>query len=235
MEEKTIGVIFAVLVLVIFIILFVFKLIEKIDNRSHSDRRGHRFKFFASEDELPEIRGIQGEKNVTRSLRRLIKDDGYLLTNLLLPLDNGDFTEIDAILISEKGLFCIEIKNWVGRISGTDDSEIWIQQYDDLNRHDKPHENLVKQNHVHCVALDRLLNKEYEIISAVIFWNIEEKGELYSSYTCTLREFKAKYKHMQIRLDSEDIDRIYDILKGYQASEDDLERHKEQLRAHHKN
>ncbi len=50
-------------------------------------------------------RGIQGEKAVNYHLRRLVGENEYLLTNVLLPLENGHKTEIDSILISKKEFF----------------------------------------------------------------------------------------------------------------------------------
>jgi hypothetical protein len=56
--------------------------------------------------------GIKGEKAVTEALRGL--DDSYFLINdLLLPRRGGN---IDHILLSPKGVFCIETKNWSGDI-----------------------------------------------------------------------------------------------------------------------
>ena len=81
--------------------------------------------------------GIVGEKRANYHLRTLLRNDEYLLTNLLLPLRNGEKTEIDAVLISRKGIFCIEIKHWVGHISGNDEDESWLQEYDDSYRKNK--------------------------------------------------------------------------------------------------
>ena len=68
-------------------------------------------------------KGKEGEKIVREYLKTLLKSDEYLLTNILLPLSNGNTTEIDAIFITHKGIFCVETKNWIGHLSGDDEGE----------------------------------------------------------------------------------------------------------------
>ena len=113
--------------------------------------------------------GIVGENEVNDLLSFLLRSDEYLLPNLLLPLWNGEKTEIDCVLISRKGIFCIEIKHWVGHISGNDEDEFWLQEYDDSYWEDKWHRNPVKQNNGHCVILKKKLNNRYWINNVVIF------------------------------------------------------------------
>ncbi len=55
--------------------------------------------------------GINGEKDVAQTLMRL--DDSYALINDLMTPDRGN---IDHIVLSPKGVFCIETKNWTGYI-----------------------------------------------------------------------------------------------------------------------
>ncbi len=181
-----------------------------------------------------DAKGIQGERSVDYYLKHILTDKEYLLTNVLLPLKNGFKTEIDAILISKKGLFCIEIKNWVGKISGDDYSEYWIQEYSDPYIPNRKHRNPVIQNQKHCEILERKLNNEYDVNNAVIFLTIEDRRELYSSSTYDIEEFMTEYKSKQSVLYPEDIEYINDILKKYQATEEELIKHKEQVRAYYK-
>ena len=61
------------------------------------------------------------------SLRPLLREDEYLLANLLLPLRNGHKTEIDCVLISRKGIFSLKQRTGY-YISGNDDDEYWHQE-----------------------------------------------------------------------------------------------------------
>ena len=54
-----------------------------------------------------ETKGIEGERLANFSLRKLLREDEYLLCNVLLPLKSGRKTEIDSIIISRKGIFFI--------------------------------------------------------------------------------------------------------------------------------
>ena len=71
---------------------------------------GERIPFFTPANERA---GMWGEKIVNYHLRPLLRQDEYLLANVLLPLKNGHKTEIDCVLISRKGVFCVETKTWV--------------------------------------------------------------------------------------------------------------------------
>lgn len=119
----------------------LFKAKYKNDNKNVN-----RVKEETSGEDIIKQSGNIGEKFVDLCLRRIIGDNGYLLNNVILPFKEGGETEIDAILISNKGIFCIEIKNWVGHIIGTDESNKWVQIYDDPLKTNRSHDNPVKQN-----------------------------------------------------------------------------------------
>ena len=98
--------------------------------------------------------GIKGEKAVTEALREL--DDSYFLINdLLLPKRGGN---IDHILLSPKGIFCIETKNWTGDIRCNGDE--WskkggIRVY--------PVESVSKQAWKNANDLSELIHKRLDI------------------------------------------------------------------------
>ena len=118
--------------------------------------------------------GRTAETYVNEALRSLLKDDEYLSENLLAPFKNGHKTEIDAVLITRKGIFCIETKSWMGSISGNDEDEYWLQAYQDMSRGVRKHRNPVKQNRAHCNALKETLNKPIKIENVVIFFDLED-------------------------------------------------------------
>lgn len=170
--------------------------------------------------------GILGEKIVDKHLRLLLREDEYLLANLLIPHRNGFDTEIDCVLISRKGIFCIEIKNWVGHISGSDEDESWLQKYDDPYMNDKEHENPVKQNKRHCAILNRVLYNRYDIDGAVIFANLEDESGIDSDYTFTVSEFKEWYRSLKETIPQEELKIINKKLSPYVATSEQLKKHK---------
>lgn len=175
--------------------------------------------------------GMYGEKLVNYHLRPLLREDEYLLANILLPLKNGHKTEIDSILVSRKGIFCIETKNWVGHISGNDEDEYWLQEYDDPCMDDRKHRNPVKQNEGHCAVLERILNGRFEVYGAVIFAELEDGYGIDSNSAFTIREFKNYFRELsEDEIKPEELKAIYQKLLRFVATEEELKQHREEVR-----
>lgn len=175
--------------------------------------------------------GMRGEKVVNYHLRPLLRQDEYLLANLLLPLKNGHKTEIDCVLVTRKGIFCIETKNWVGHISGTDEDEYWLQKYDDPYMDDRRHKNPIKQNKGHCAILERLLNKRFEVDGAVIFADLEDGVGIKSDYAFTISEFKNWYRSLEeLDITDGELKQIFQLLYRYVATPEQLQQHREDVR-----
>ena len=189
---------------------------------------GERIPFFTPANERA---GMWGEKLVNYHLRPLLREDEYLLANILLPLRNGHKTEIDCVLISRKGIFCIETKNWVGHISGNDESEYWLQEYDDPYMSDRQHKNPVKQNEGHCAVLERKLHNNYQVDNIVIFADLEDGWGIESDYAFTVRSFKDYYRELNdTELNPSQIKAVYQMLLPFVASPEELKKHREETR-----
>lgn len=185
--------------------------------------------FFAPANERA---GAVGEKQVNYYLRPLLRSDEYLLANVILKTKNGRKAEVDAIIISRKGIFCIETKKWVGHIYGSDEDTEWIQRYDDPYRQDRRHRNPVQQCLNHCSVLDKLLFERYDIEAAVIFADLEDGINIHSAYTYTIQEFRDRYRELsddEITVD--EIKQIYQKLRPYIATSSELEQYKEETRS----
>ena len=180
--------------------------------------------------------GILGEQRLNYELRHLLKEDEYLLSNLLLPLKNGHKTEIDCVLITHKGIFCIEGKTWMGHIVGTDEDEYWYQEYDDRRRAPQSHQNPIKQNEGHCVALERTLHGEYTVDNVVIFVDLEDGEGIVSDRAFTINDFIDYYRdYDEDELDSFETEGIYQTLLPYVATKEELRKHKDEVRKLHNN
>lgn len=72
------------------------------------------------------IKGTVGELKVKKKLTPLLFGRVYhrLINNLLLLDENGKSHQIDHIEIRENGIFCIETKNYIGIITGQENSEM---------------------------------------------------------------------------------------------------------------
>lgn len=175
--------------------------------------------------------GNYGERLVNYHLRPLLRADEYLLANVILETKNGWKAEVDAILISRKGIFCIETKRWVGHVRGNDEDEYWLQEYDDPSMINRKHRNPVKQCLNHCHLLDRILNERYDIEGAVIFAELEDGWGIHSAYTYTIQSFKSHYRELpEDEINPAEIKPIYQKLLPYVATSEQLEAYKEETR-----
>jgi hypothetical protein len=115
------------------------------------------------------IKGWIGEKRVANILSTLDSQDYTLMNDLYLPKENGQTTQIDHLLISPKGIFVIETKNYKGWITGSEHSQYWTQT--NYQRKDKLY-NPIWQNSGHIKALQSILGdaaSELPFHSVIVF------------------------------------------------------------------
>ncbi len=218
--------------IVVAVALFIVIILLKTNKKDEHDQYGQKTTLFMP---LNEKRGIQGEREVNYTLLKLLKEDEYLLTNILIPLRNGRTTEIDTLLITRKGIFCIETKNWVGHIIGDDESEYWIQKYNNPYKPKNQQRNPVIQNERHCSVLERELGNCYDVYNIVIFPKIEDRTYLYSRHTYDLSEFIKYYGTRNDILYPEDIEEVAQALKCYETTEEQMRAHRERVKREHQN
>lgn len=111
------------------------------------------------------IRGKFGERKVSRMLNKI--PNSILINNLTFSVNENMTCQIDHILVSTRGIFVIETKNYAGRIYGDDSKKEWTQllQYGKVkNTFYSP----VKQNITHIYELSKRL-KRHELKNLVIF------------------------------------------------------------------
>lgn len=215
------------------IILAFFVLTSKEKKGDHNDGGGKRYgglqhiDFFQSKQTRA---GEEGEAYVNRHLRVLLRNDEYLLANLLIPLKNGNKCEIDHVIISRKGIFCVETKNWVGHIVGTEDGDVWYQQYDDPLRPTKEVKNPIKQNRAHCEILEKTLNFKYVVRTAIIFLRTEDITGTYTSFVYSLSEFKEHFRNLpENKLTVEEINAAFAVLSKFVATQEQLREYKKSM------
>ncbi len=78
----------------------------------------------------------------------------HLLNNLTIPIQDGT-TQIDHILISTKGVFVIETKDYSGWIFGDEKSKQWMQV---IYRVKSRFQNPIHQNYLHAKTIEQLLD-----------------------------------------------------------------------------
>lgn len=120
--------------------------------------RGYKKSVYAlatgvSKNELKGNKGLIGEF-MSYVLSRMIRVPHKILFNVCIPMPNGNFQEVDAILITRNIIYVLECKNRGGKFVGKIDDEVW-KQY--IGRQQNDTGNIYVQNQKHTMALDRFL------------------------------------------------------------------------------
>lgn len=116
----------------------------------------------------PSGKGAIGELLIRFVLGKSRENERYVISNLILTDETGKTSQIDHVLINEKGIFVIETKNYSGRIYGSENQREWTQvlQY---GRIKNKLYNPVKQNATHIYMLKKSLKLTAPIYSIVVF------------------------------------------------------------------
>jgi len=112
------------------------------------------------------IKGMVAERVVNRKLNLLSNCDYKCYKNLILPLDDGDLTEVDHLVVSRFGIFVIETKNYAGWIFGSEKQPFWTQK---IYKKKSKFQNPLHQNYKHCLAVGTLFGLAKNIESVVVF------------------------------------------------------------------
>lgn len=116
--------------------------------------------------------GRIGEYHTYLKLRKFEREGAKFLFNVYIPKDNEQTTEIDVLMISKKGIFVFESKNYSGWIFGSQNQKNWYQTLPvgKGRKSSKEHFlNPIMQNRLHIKCLKAFLNKDVPIHSVVVF------------------------------------------------------------------
>lgn len=114
-------------------------------------------------------KGQYGEYLMEYALRsKSMEGNHVVLSNLYLPM-KGKTTEIDLIMIHEKGIFVFESKNYKGSIYGNENQLKWTQCFN--NGWEEYFYNPIKQNRTHIKALAEYLSMPEEAFSSYIVFS----------------------------------------------------------------
>lgn len=156
------------IILIVFIVLFFISKYE-INNQSSQSRyyrKKRRSDYFSAEEA-----GAHGEYQVYTELRIFERCGAKFLFNLYIPKPNGETTEIDLLMLSPKGIFVIESKNYSGWIFGDEKQTYWYQLLPIKKRRTRKETfyNPIMQNRSHIKHLKKLIEKQIPIYSVITF------------------------------------------------------------------
>ncbi|WFB36959.1 NERD domain-containing protein [Kiritimatiellota bacterium B12222] len=114
---------------------------------------------------LPVVKGWLGEKFVTLLFRLHLPKNIYrVYHDVTLPTEDGT-TQIDHIVVSPFGIFCVETKNMKGWIFGSERQARWTQT---IYRKKTSFQNPLRQNYKHTETLRTLLELPPDSVHSVV-------------------------------------------------------------------
>lgn len=158
-------------------------------------------------------KGFECEFRFNKFLQHHIGRDDYLISNALFKDGKQVMCEIDSILISRKGIFCIEIKSTKGLGRGSDQALHW-RFYQTPNSRTKTNvENPVMQNKRHCDFLEKTLDFLYISENIVVFPDATDLTNIKSNKVYTADSFIRYFKSLKRnQLNKKEILQIVDKL-----------------------
>lgn len=160
-----------------------------------------------------------------------------VLKNLYLPM-KGKTTEIDLLMIHEKGIFVFESKNYSGWIFGSENQLKWTQCF--KNGTKEQFYNPIKQNRTHIRALANLLQMSEEVFASYIVFSERcelKKIPLLVDGDVTILQrpqmlyyLRRRLQYSPIYYSHEEIERIAALLKPFtQITREEKQQHIENL------
>lgn len=121
---------------------------------------------------IPQLKGKMGESAVKILLNKLDKEKYKVINDVIFEnkYENNKSSQIDHLVVSKYGIFCIETKNYKGLIYGGENSRQWTQ-----NIYGKKYKfkNPIFQNYGHIKVIENLLLEnslsEIPIFSIIAF------------------------------------------------------------------
>ncbi|MBR3131301.1 NERD domain-containing protein [Candidatus Saccharibacteria bacterium] len=119
--------------------------------------------------------GSSGERVLYNALiKKFYVPEEQIFRNVYIPAKNGTTSEIDLIVVSKKGLFVFECKNYGGRIYGDAKYNEWLQY---IGSKKESFYNPLLQNKTHVKILKELLEKNDIRIPIVPLVSVTSRGE----------------------------------------------------------
>lgn len=179
-------------------------------------RKEHNEKFF----KVIKDKGLYGEYLSFRILEKL---PGYkkILTNVYIPKENGQVTELDLVMIHETGIYVIESKNFSGWIFGNNSEKFWTQTLKSGKK--SKFYNPILQNENHIKYLKKYLDDtSLEYTSVIAFserCTLKKITNSSKSIICNRNDLKTNVVNLissnKKSLSSTKINTLYKKLKPY--------------------
>ena len=167
--------------------------------------------------------GKYGEYLIYKYLKEFENQGAKFLFNIYVPKKDEETTEIDVLMISNKGLFVFESKNYSGWIFGDETKKYWYQTLPSgyKRSHKEKFYNPVFQNNTHIKYLKSIIVEQIPMYSIITFSerctlmdiklnnskvHIIKRNQAYSLVSTIYNDMSEEY------LSTEQIEKIYNVL-----------------------
>ena len=154
------------------------------------------------------FRGFMGEFWVKLELSKLSKNK-YILLNDIMIKDESGTHQIDHLILSQFGIFVIEMKNYYGLIKGKEFDDKWCQY---LGRNKNYFINPIHQNYGHIKSLSNLLKLDDRKFISIICFSNQTKLNVKSNNVVTqvdlLKDEILKYREIIVNNDIKELSNI---------------------------
>ena len=175
----------------------------------------------------PQFKGRQGEKFVSNKFLSQLDPLNYTLLADIMLQNESDIgtTQIDHIIVSNFGVFCVETKAYSGWILGRERDKYWTQS---INYRKYRFYNPLRQNYGHVKTLEKLLaplNISIPIYSFIAFPNAEKLRITGTDAVGYTRDIVDKIKgYCQVILSNKDRDRIINAINQANIIDESIRR-----------
>lgn len=156
----------------------------------------------------PKFRGFMGEFWVKLELGKLPKDKYFVLNDIMIKDDKGTH-QIDHLVLSEFGIFVIEMKNYYGLIKGKEYDNKWCQH---LGKTKNYFVNPIHQNYGHIKSLSNLLKLDDKYFISIICFSNQAKIDVKCNNIVTQVDYLKceilKYKELLVNNDIKELSNI---------------------------
>ncbi len=167
--------------------------------------------------------GSDLEQQAFRRLYDGLRIGDFLHTNLVIPTGKDRTTEVDAVLISRKGIFVLEIKNMRGIVYGREADERWRQVSFNNNIEFR---NPIMQNEKHCKAVIKHLEGDPDVFNVVIFDRLDGQDiDVWNEKCMSIDVFINTYRDMENKYSKEEVENWAIGLAEYRATVGDMADH----------
>ena len=115
----------------------------------------------------PRFKGKLGEKATNLGLKLRLNPASYKIIEDIRVSDSMGSTQIDLVVVSQHGIFVIEVKNFKGWIYGRENDKYWTQV---LYSKKSKFYNPLLQNYRHIKALEEFLDVDKSAIHSIVFF-----------------------------------------------------------------